>query len=639
VNGDIALFDNISYTIRVISAATGKIQTVAGAPHSSGDNGPAVLAQFILGPGLASDPSGAVYFWDTAGASIRKVSPSGIATKVAGTGTSGNSGDNGKAVLAAVSPAGNLAADTKGNLYFVNAASAISGITQLATIRKIDVNGMISTIVGGGTAPITDGASASSVSLTVLESSPILTTDSVGNLYLAYGDSTQSFRILKIDTSEIIHVIAGGGPLNRDPDGTPATAVLLSSILGLAVDNAGVVYFGEYFTELVRTIDSQGVLGTYAGIGRGVSSGTAIQAGPALSVQIGDPEQLTFDSSGNLIFYTAASTGPQIVLVDRSGNLAPIAGSQPPPGIYATVSGGDGGDATQASFASIGGLTVDPAGNIYVADGSGYIRKLAPYNPSAPPPFLSAGGVIGAGGSVPAVVAVSPNGDATIYGANFGAAHTLAPSDLVNGQVPTNLAGVCASFAGVPAAMLGVYPTQINVQVPSLPPGPVTVQVTLNCATSSAIASNFVGVVNQTASPEFFAFLDDPAGNNPIAALNAVTGVLIGAPGLLAGATFGPAKAGDIVEAYGTGWGATNPPFGVGVIPGAAGILAAPYTLTLAGTAVPGSNILYAGVAPCCAGLYQVNFTVPAGTPSGNQPLVITVGGIPSPPHAFITVQ
>jgi uncharacterized protein (TIGR03437 family) len=656
VNGDIALFDTVSYTIRVISAATGKIQTVAGSPHSSGDNGPAVLALFQLGTGLASDPSGDVYFWDTVGVSIRKIAPSGIVTKVAGTGTPGYSGDGGKAVLAAVSPAGNLAADTKGNLYFVNAASAVSfsstlGLdTQAVTIRKIDVNGLISTILGGGAAPLADGASASSVSLTVGSRSAILTTDSVGNLYLAYtaADKTGA-RILKIDTSEIIRVIAGGGPLNRDPDGTPATAIILSNIVGLAVDNAGVVYFGDGNYGFVRTIDSQGLLGTYAGNGNNSFNGSAIQAGPALSTQIGTPQQFTFDSSGNLIFYAATtSAGPQIVLVDRSGNLTPIAGAQPPLGTYSSVSAGDGGDAAQASFASIAGLTVDPSGSIYVADAPGelsvasassYIRKLAPYNPSNPPPFLSAGGVIGAGGSVPAVVAVSPNGDATIYGANFPAAHTLAPSDLVNGQVPTKLTGVCASFGGVPAAMLGVYPTQINVQVPTLPPGPVTVQVTLNCGTSSAVASNFAGVVNQTASPEFFAFLDDPAGNNPIAALNAVTGVLIGAPGLLAGATFGPAKAGDIVEAYGTGWGITNPPFGVGVIPGAAGSLAAPYTLTLVGTAVPPSNILYAGVAPCCAGLYQVNFTMPAGIPSGNQPLVITVSGVPSPPHAFITVQ
>jgi uncharacterized protein (TIGR03437 family) len=275
-----------------------------------------------------------------------------------------------------------------------------------------------------------------------------------------------------------------------------------------------------------------------------------------------------------------------------------------------------------------------------VLDSGVYIRKLSPYNPASPPPYLSAGGVIGAGGSVPAVTAVSPNGDASIYGGNFGATHTLAPADLVNGKIPSNLVGVCVSFGGVPGAMLGVYPSQINVQVPTLPPGPVTVQVTLNCGQSNAVSTNFAGVAMKAASPEFFSFLPDPAaGNNPIAAINVLTGSLIGAPGLLSGAAFVSVKAGDIVEAFGTGWGSTTPAFGLGVLPGAAGSLSLPYTLTFAGQPVAAANIEYAGVAPCCAGLYQINFTVPGGTPSGNQPLVITVGGVASPPNAYLTVR
>ena len=64
-----------------------------------------------------------------------------------------------------------------------------------------------------------------------------------------------------------------------------------------------------------------------------------------------------------------------------------------------------------------------------------------------------------------------------------------------------------------------------------------------------------------------------------------------------------------------------------------------PYSFTFGGTPLPAANIFYAGVAPCCAGLYQMNFKVPSGTPTGNQPLVITVNGIASPPNAFLTVQ
>ena len=640
VNGDIALFDSIKYTIRVITAATGTIQIVAGAPHSSGDNGPAVLAQIQLGDGLASDASGNVYFGDNAGASIRKFSPSGIVTTVAGTGIPGNSGDGGTAALAQVSPGGGLAADSRGNLYFVNAVpiSPISYSLAIA-VRKIDANGFISTVAGGGTAAVANGVNASNVSLSVVSSETVtsLAVDPTGNLYLAYLDPSETARILKIDPAGNISVIAGGGSLLTDSDGTPAASAVLGNITGLAVNAAGMVYFGE--GSAVHKIDSKGLLATVAGNANLPSNQTAIQAGAALSTQIGNPGPVTIDSSGNLIFCAdAISSFPQVVLVDSSGNLTPIAGSIPPN--YVAASAGDGGDGSKATFSSIAGLTADPAGNIYVADGEWYIRKLASYDPSATPPFLAAGGVAGAGGSIPAVLAVSPDGDATIYGANFGVSHTLVPSDLVNGKVPTSLAGVCASFDGVPAAMLGAYPGQINVQVPTLPPGPVAVQVTLNCGASNAVSSNFAGVLMQAASPEFFSFLPDPvAGNNPIAAVNVLTNVLVGSPGLLPGATFTPVKGGDIVAAYGTGWGLTNPPLGLGVIPGAAATLALPYTLTLGGTTMPTANILYVGAAPCCAGLYQVNFVVPSGTPSGNQPLVITVGGTASPPHAFIAVQ
>jgi uncharacterized protein (TIGR03437 family) len=121
--------------------------------------------------------------------------------------------------------------------------------------------------------------------------------------------------------------------------------------------------------------------------------------------------------------------------------------------------------------------------------------------------------------------------------------------------------------------------------------------------------------------------------------VNAVTGAYIGPPGLLSGVTFVAANPGDIVQAYGTGWGATTPSYGLGVIPGAAGTLTNPFSLTLGGMPIPAANIEYAGISPCCAGFYQVDFTVPAGVPSGPQPLVITIAGEPSPPEAYIQIQ
>jgi len=117
-------------------------------------------------------------------------------------------------------------------------------------------------------------------------------------------------------------------------------------------------------------------------------------------------------------------------------------------------------------------------------------------------------------------------------------------------------------------------------------------------------------------SPEFFSSPDPVSGRNLIAAT--VTG--------------------GIVEAYGTGWGATNPAIPIGAIPGTAAQLAAAPTLLLGGAPIPSANILYAGASPCCAGLYQVDFTLPPGASPGTFPLVITIAGNSSPAGSYLAI-
>jgi uncharacterized protein (TIGR03437 family) len=660
LTGDLAIGGD--YVVRVVSKSTGIIQTVAGASHSAGDNGPAVLAHFAAvssggAAGLASDSAGNLYVMDQAGSQIRKISPAGIITTVAGSGVVGNSGDGGKATQAAISAIayGGVTSDAQGNLFFLNdgVLSPATGI-QPFTVRKVDRSGNISTVAGGGTAPVTNGVPAQSVSLASTihaitgttdyvghEGPSYLAADPTGNFYICYNN-----QILKVDTSENLTVFAGiAGKSGHTVDGQPAATSLISACGSIAGDTAGNIYFQDGYQ--LRKVNTHGQLATVAGDPIVIFENTALVAGPAASVTIGTLEYATVDAAGNIYFFCNLYTqSPQIAMVDPSGNLTPIAG-QNPSSVTTANSSGDGGNSLQATFTSINGMAVGPSVNgapasVYVLDGGVYVRQLSPYNPANPPPFVSAGGVVGAGGSVPAVAAVSPDGLASIFGANFigaGMQANLQSSDLVNGKVPTELAGVCASFGGTPAAMFGIYPGQINVQVPALPPGPVTVQVTLNCGQSDAVTSNLAGVVMQTASPEFFSFLPNAAGQNPIAAINAVTSALVGAPGLLSGATFVPAKPGDIVEAFGTGWGLTTPAFGLGVIPGAAATLAAPFSVTFGGVTLLSASLLYAGAAPCCAGLYQLDFKLPATTTAGDQTLVITVGGTPSPPQAFIDVQ
>jgi uncharacterized protein (TIGR03437 family) len=253
-------------------------------------------------------------------------------------------------------------------------------------------------------------------------------------------------------------------------------------------------------------------------------------------------------------------------------------------------------------------------------------------------PSIGAGGITSAGLSNPPVNVLSPNAIVTIFGSNFAPAGTATQAGLVDGQLPTNLDGVCVEFGTVRAPIFGVYPSQLNVQVPAVAAGDVPVQVITGCDTPQAVASPAVSVAAQATAPEFFYFKTTASGANPIAAIDAVTGAYIGAPGLIGGATFTPAKSGEYLTLFATGFGATKPSFAPGVLPSGQPTVTAPVSIKFGGVTLAPSDILYVGLSQF-AGLYQVDIQVPSGVPDGNQPLVITVGGVASPADAFVTVQ
>jgi uncharacterized protein (TIGR03437 family) len=113
----------------------------------------------------------------------------------------------------------------------------------------------------------------------------------------------------------------------------------------------------------------------------------------------------------------------------------------------------------------------------------------------------------------------------------------------------------------------------------------------------------------------------------------------VGAPGTIPGATFVPAKPGDYLTLYATGLGPTNPAFAAGVLPTTAGQITSSIQVTVGGILLPAAAVQYAGVTPGDAGLYQVNIQLPASTPNGNLPVVMTVNGTSSPSGAYIAVQ
>lgn len=259
--------------------------------------------------------------------------------------------------------------------------------------------------------------------------------------------------------------------------------------------------------------------------------------------------------------------------------------------------------------------------------------------PAANVPSVSS--IEGAGLSVPAVATISPNGIVTIFGSKLAAAAVgLSASDIVDNKLPTNLGGTCVESGTTKWGLFYVSPTQINAltgepaSMPITNPLSTPVKVVTGCGTADEVVSATVTVPETAVSPEFLYFMENANGEDPVAAIRP-NGAYVGPPGLIAGATFTPAKAGDVLTAFGVGWGPTTSADPIGTIATSAESLTSNYSLTLGGKHV---EVAYAGLSPEYAGLYQINFTVPTGLTAGNQPLVLTVDGVKTLATAYIAV-
>ncbi len=304
------------------------------------------------------------------------------------------------------------------------------------------------------------------------------------------------------------------------------------------------------------------------------------------------------------------------------------------------------GDVIMHAAGNAGNGDLTPSGDyIYTTSATSSPANNPPPPPPPPPtsssaPQISSGGVLGAGLSNPPVKQIAANGIISIFGQNFAPAGTvklISGSDLVDGKLPTNFAGLCVQVGGDKARFFHVFEKQLNVQVPSLTDrGNISIRVIQNCGQPNEVQSNAETVTIQAQAPEFFFFKQNPDGKNPIAAINAVTFGLIGAPNMISGVTFTPAKPGDILALYSTGLGATNPPVQAGALPSGIASTVDPVTVTVGGL---NADVLYAGVAPGLAGLYQINITIPNAAPDGDLPVIARIGGLSTPAGGFVTVK
>jgi uncharacterized protein (TIGR03437 family) len=220
----------------------------------------------------------------------------------------------------------------------------------------------------------------------------------------------------------------------------------------------------------------------------------------------------------------------------------------------------------------------------------------------------------------------APGSWVTITGSNLSAVTDTWDKSIVNGNLPTSLDGVSVSIGSKPAYVRYVSPTQINVQAPDVGAGPVAVQVT-----NSSGASNTVTANAQTYSPAFFLW------NSKYAIATRQDFSYVAPAGLFPGLTTVPAKPGDIIILWGTGFGPTTPAVSSGIQVPADKTYSTPNpTVTIDGTP---ATVFGSALAPSFAGLYQVAIQVPTNARNGDLAVKANINGVDTPDNVFLTVQ
>ena len=570
------------------------ITTVAGAdPSQLGDGGPALNSTLTEPTAVAFDFSGNLYIADYQDNRIRKVDTNGIITTVAGNGTADTTGDGGPAVNAAIHLPWGVAVDGAGNIYF---AERIHN-----RVRRVDPRGIITTIAGTGT-PGYSGDNGPSEKAQLYNPTG-LATDSAGNLYIA---DTINKRIRMVKRDGTIVTVAGNGLPNETGDGGLATAAQINTPTGVAVDSAGNIFITE--GSRVRKVNAAGIISTFAGTG---TPGATGDGGQAISATLQAPQGVAVDGAGNV--YIGDTSNNRIRKVDTAGIITSIAGARPGPVI-------NGGPAANTSVGAIG-LALDCSGNLYAADsGHNLVVKISGLATAGGPSICA---VLNGASLQPGI---SPNSWATVKGLGLGSSPDTWEKAIAGGKLPTTLDAVSVTIGSKPAYIYYVSASQINLLVPDVAPGPQQVVVT----NGSSSSQPFTVQVSQYA-PAFFEW----PGNQAVATRQDFSWAVKN--GTFSGTTTVAAKPGDVIILWGTGFGPTSPLAPVGTqVPGDTTYSTPPPGVTI--NNIP-ATVYGAALASNNAGLYQVAIQVPDSLADGDWPVQTSIGGVPSPSGVIISVK
>ncbi|HVU35372.1 MAG TPA: protease pro-enzyme activation domain-containing protein [Opitutaceae bacterium] len=369
------------------------VSTLAGWPGWSGyADGRGSAGRFNYTGSVRTDAAGNVYVADASNNTVRKVTPNGTVTTLAGSpGVAGSADGVGSAALFD-GPAG-VAIDTAGNVYVAD--------SQNYTIRKITPSGVVTTLAGSaGVQGHADGQ-GSAASFYDPED---LAIDGSGNLYIADG---QGNELRKVSPTGTVTTLAGA-PNSGTADGTGSTA-RFNLLAGVAVDGDGNVYVGDMLNNTVRRVTPTGVVTTLAGLGG--SSNYGFVDGQGMSARLDGPAGMSIDAAGNL--YVADIYNNAVRKITPSGKVTTLAGSSTNPENI-------DGPLSVARFNQPTDVAIDPNGVIYVADSYNCtVRRIA----LAPTIVVSpAAQAVVLGGTLTLSVSVAGTGPFTYQWAKDGTA-------------------------------------------------------------------------------------------------------------------------------------------------------------------------------------------------------------------------
>ncbi|MBL8216434.1 MAG: hypothetical protein JNK87_37295 [Bryobacterales bacterium] len=407
--GQLLIVDRDNYRLRAIGR-DGFIRTIAGLGRdaSSGDGGPATLAA-VRPYAVVVAPDGSIYFSEFNGQRVRRISPDGVVSTVAGNGTRDYSRDNVRAVESPLRDPAGLALDSAGNLFIgefngyrilrVDPSGTLRHIAGTAVVlptqdgpalqRPVgaplsllltpagqvlytDVQCECIGIVSGGNVRRYAGGAGylntedgTPASLGYFDIPTGLTFDPEGNLYVA---DTGRAIVSRISTDGVFSRYAGMPPGGCCFDGRPAREALFSGPRGIAFDSLGQMYISEWSGNRIRRIDTEGIIRTIAGDGQ---SGFTGDDGPSSRARLSQPADIAIDAEGGIVI--AEYGNRRVRRIGPDGNIRTIAGDGQDRYF------GDGGPATEASFRRPLGLALTADGSILVADTvDSRIRRIGP---------------------------------------------------------------------------------------------------------------------------------------------------------------------------------------------------------------------------------------------------------------------